>query len=109
VNPGTLKKMERLGTLRDLGGGRVGVPVSLQYEARLEEPSRTTRRDVLRRRFEQIEQQLARVGAKVDLGSISVSGQTVDAVLPADSIETIESALRAQHVRVDPLIDRQVV
>lgn len=101
--------MEQLGTLKDLGGGRVGVPVSLQYESRLDDPSRTTRRDVLRRRFEQIEQQLASVGAKLDLGSISVSGQTVDAVLPADSIDKIELSLRAQHVRVDPLIDRQIV
>lgn len=109
MDPSTLKKMEQMGALTDLGGGRVGVPVSLQYEARLDPPSRATRRDLLRQRFERIERELAPQGATVDLGSISVSGQTVEAVLPVDAIDGIETALRVQHVRVDPLLDRQVV
>ena len=89
--------------------GTKGVHVSLQYEPRLKGGSRSQRRKLLIRQFGQIAKALALEGADVDLESISVSAQTVEAVLPLDHYQEITNVLVRQQIRVDPLFDRQIV
>jgi len=92
-----------------LDAGRKGVRVSLQYQPRLETGSRSERRERLLERFSQIAQAIAADSAEVDLSSVSVSGQTVEATLPLDRYENLVENLAQQRIRVDPLVDEQIV
>jgi len=103
------RKLEKLGALVTLHTGAQGVRVSLQYTPGLAEHSRSARRDTLRTEFERVAQSIASQGAEVDLDSISVSGQTVDACLPIDQYEELISKLHEQQIRVDLLVDREIV
>lgn len=91
------------------GTGREGVRVSLQVQPRLKTGSRSERRERLLARFGQIAEAIAGEPAEVDLSSLSVSGQTVEATLPLGRYEDLVDDLARQGIRVDPLIDRQVV
>lgn len=103
-----LKKLRELGAIEHLEAGADGVRVSLQYRSRLTEPSRDRRRDILISEFKRIAHDLITEGAKVDLNSISVSGQTVEAVLPLDKYDQLTDELSKQDVRVDPLTTEQL-
>lgn len=103
-----LKKLRQLGAIEHLDAGADGVRVSLQYRSRLADPSRARRRDILKSEFERIAHDLITEGAKVDLDSMSVSGQTVEAVLPLDKYDHLKDELSKQDVRVDPLTTEQV-
>lgn len=109
VDAHLIKKLEKLNALTDLGAGRKGVRVSLQFQGQLSERSREKRRDRLHEEFSRIARTIASQGAAVDLESLSVLGQTVEAVLPLDTVEATEKSLQSQHVRVDPLIEHDVV
>lgn len=104
-----LKKLRQLGAIEHLDAGTDGVRVSLQYRSRLTDPSRARRRDILKSQFERIAHDLVSEGAKVDLDSMSISGQTVEAVLPVDKYDDLTNELSKQDVRVDPLTTEQVI
>lgn len=104
-----LKKLRQLGAIEHLDAGADGVRVSLQCRLKLTEQSRIRRRDVLKSEFERIADDLSKEGVKVDLDSISVSGQTVEAVLPLDKYDDLTDKLSKQDVRVDPLTTEQIV
>ena len=105
----TMKKLRNLGAISRLSTGEEGVRVSLQYKPRLDEPSRSVRRDILHREFQKIASEGAPEGTRVDLESLSVSGQTVEAVLPAQHYDRLVNDLEQREVRVDALFDRQVI
>jgi len=104
-----IEKLTQLGELVDLGSGRKGVRVSLQYQPRLTQRERDARRDLLRHEFASVAADLQPRGAVVDLDSLSLSAQTIEAVLPLDRIDELERELGDRDVRVDLLIDRDVV
>jgi hypothetical protein len=104
-----IQKLRNLGAISRLDTGEEGVRVSLQYKPRLDEPSRTARRDILHREFEKIASECLSEGTQVDLGSLSVSGQTVEAVLPVKNYDRLVNDLEQKDVRVDDLINRQVI
>lgn len=87
--------------------GLDGVRVSLQCRAAITGPSRDARHQSLRAAFENIADAIRTQGAEVDLDSISVSGQIVEAILPISCFDEITKVLDEQDVRVDVLIDRQ--
>jgi len=89
--------------------GREGVRVSLQVQPRLRAGSRSERRERLLGQFGQIAEAIAGEAAEVDLASLSVSGQTVEATLPLGRYEDLVDDLARQGIRVDPLIDRQII
>jgi len=105
----TIKKLRNLGALSRLPTGEEGVRVSLQYKPRLEEPSRSVRRDILHREFQKIASEGVPEGSSVDLESLSVSGQTVEAVLPVQHYDRLVNDLEQREVRVDTIFDRQIV
>ena len=104
-----IKNLIKSGNVERLSTGEEGVRVSLQYELKLTEPSRSARLNILRAKFECIAKQIKLQGAEVDLNSISVSGQTVEAILPIDRWEQIFKKLSEEKIRVDLLIDRQIL
>lgn len=103
------RKLEKQGALMTLHSGATGVCVSLQYKPNLTERSRSARASALRVKFEQVARSIEPQGAEVDLSSISTSGQTVDACLPIDHYDELTAQLNQQKIRVDLLVDRQVV
>jgi hypothetical protein len=103
------QKLSERGLVGKTPAGRPAVRVSLQYQHRFEEPSRDARRRLLSDAFEPIARWLESNDAHVDLDSLSVSGQTVEALLPIDDYDELTSKLQHHDVRVDQLVDRQVV
>lgn len=102
-------KLAKIGAIERLNTGDNAVRVSLQYEPRLRNPSRSDRRETLKSEFEQIAQSIDARGAEVNLESLSVSGQTVEALIPVDSFDAIAEELSSKNVRVDLLIGRRAV
>ena len=104
-----LDKLYKLGAVERLPTGEDGVRVSLQYQSKFTEPSRSHRRNALQTTFENISKAIHSEGAQIDMKSLSVSGQTVEAVLPIDKYDNIAAKLNEQDVRVDLLTDKQVI
>lgn len=104
-----LEKLYKLGAIKQLGTGTDGIRVSLQYEPRITEPSRSERRSILHDEFQRVAESINKKGAEVDLNSISVSGQTVEAVLPISEYDEILDDLSTRGIRMDLLYDRQVI
>lgn len=105
----SIRKLISMDALVTTSKGLKGVRVSLQCRAAITGPSRDARRRSLRAAFENVADAIRTQGAEVNLDSISVSGQIAEAILPISSIDEITKALDEQDVRVDVLIDRQIV
>lgn len=108
MDPKVLDNLYKLGAVDRLPNGQDGVRVSLQYRSRLTSGSRSSRRDLLKQTFEDIAKDIVSDGAEVDLNSLSVSGQTVEAILPVDQYDDITDKLNQQNIRVDLVQERQV-
>ena len=104
-----LERLYKLGAIERMANGQDGVRVSLMWDSTLSEPSRPARRDLLRQKFECVANEILPDGAEVDLNSISVSGQTVEALLPIDNYDQITDKLKQQSIRVAPLTNEQVL
>lgn len=93
----------------ELGDGRDGVKVSVQYTPKLYQQSRRFRRAELTRAFERAADEIEGYGAKFNLDTISVSGQTVEVIVPTECFDSIADELRKEEYRIDLLVDRQVL
>lgn len=103
-----LKKLYDTGAIDRLSNGQDGVRVSLQYQSATS-GSRSSRRTLLKQAFKDIAKEIVSEGAEVDLDSISVSGQTVEAILPVDNYDNIAGKLNQQNIRVDLVQVKQVL
>ncbi len=101
-------KLEEQELLVDLPAGGVGVRVSLQFQSAVVGPSREQRRHELENCFHGLAEQFPDDICSMEMDSLSVSGQTVEAVIPYDRFEQVEKKLLRNHVRVDILAERQV-
>jgi hypothetical protein len=104
-----LERLYRLGAVDRLANGQDGVKVSLMWNFKFSQKSRSARRDLLQQKFESAANDILSDGAEVDLSSISVSGQTVEAVFPIDNFDEITDKLKQQSIRVDVLTNEQVL
>ena len=104
-----LERLHQLGAIDRLSNGQDGVRVTLMWTARMTEPSLSARRDLLLQKFECTANNILPDGAEVDLSSISISGQTVEALLPIDNYDYLTDKLKQQSVRVDPLTRERLV
>ncbi|MHC4548631.1 MAG: hypothetical protein ACYTEZ_07620 [Planctomycetota bacterium] len=102
-----IRKLRMRGALKRLRTGDEGVEVSLMYEPRPEGASRAERRRFLEDEFRVLADEIDE--AELDLGSISVTGQTVSAKLPVDRLQVLCDRLQQRHIRVDIIVDRQIV
>jgi DNA-directed RNA polymerase beta subunit len=105
----TLSKLERGGAVAVLPSGRKAVHVSIQFTRRLDESSRLARRHILERAFEGIVELVESIGGQVVDDSLSVSAQTIEAMIPTEVYDDALTTLESVGVRVDPVILRQVV
>lgn len=104
-----LEKLYKLGAIDKLANGRDGVRVSLMWKTTLPAASRSTRRSMLRQKFENVANDIRAYGAEVDLDSVSISGQTVEAILPIDKYDEISDKLKKEDIRVDLLTSEQIL
>jgi len=104
-----LERLYKLGAVNQLANGQDGVKVSLMWNSTLSQTSRSARRNLLQQKFESAANDILPDGAEVDLSSISVSGQTVEAVFPIDNFDQITDKLKQQSIRVDVLTNEQVL
>ncbi|MCU1350434.1 MAG: hypothetical protein JWO56_3464 [Acidobacteria bacterium] len=102
-----IEKLANLGVVEKTSTGKDGIRVSLQDTRRSDEPSRELRRAFLLQHFQHLGHEIGE--AEIDLDSLSVSGQSVLALLPADRFEDIEQQLRAKQVRIDLDVIRNAV
>jgi hypothetical protein len=84
------------------------VRVTLQTFAPLPPLSRPQRKRLLQERFQDLAEEFRTTGLTVDLDAVSVSGQTAEAVIPADRFEELVRNLGKKEVRVDRLREVQV-
>ncbi len=104
-----LDYLTRMDAFESLESGAKGVRVSLQCPGAPSPGSRAERRASLEQQFSTIADNLASKGARVEMGTISVSAQTVEAVLPVDDYDDVKHDLEENGIRVDPVVDRQIV
>jgi hypothetical protein len=104
-----LGKLYKLGAIDKLANGRHGVRVSLMWKTTLPATSRSARRNILQQKFAEVANDIRSDGAEVDPGSVSVSGQTVEAIFPVDNYDYITDKLKKQDIRVDLLTSEQVL
>lgn len=104
-----LDYLTKMDALEALESGAKGVRVSLQCPGAPAPGSRAERRASLEQQFATIAEGLTSKGARVDLDTISVSAQTVEAVLPVDGYDDVKHDLEQNGIRVDPVVDRQIV
>ena len=109
MNSEVLEKFYRLGVIDKLADGRDGVRVSLMWKTTLPATSRSARRNILQQKFAEVANDIRSDGAEVDLGSLSISGQTVEAIFPVDNYDYITDKLKKQDIRVDLLTSEQVL
>jgi hypothetical protein len=103
-----LDKLRRLGLTEKTPSGEEAVRVTAQHRKPLIDHSRQERRDILETWQEEIGQTLARYGGEIVPDSLSVLGQTVEAIVPVEKLATIETDLTKGDVRIDVIVPRQV-
>jgi hypothetical protein len=103
-----VEKLRRNQSLHELPDGREGLDVTLQFVGDVPDASRRERRDWLERRFSTVQRQFGeRVGVKP--GSLSVSAQTVEAVVPLDEFDELCEQLSREDVRLAVNVSVQVL
>jgi hypothetical protein len=103
----TQSKLEDLGLVFPDESGEPVVRVSLQYQTMLDSGSREDRRQRLEQYFSDVAARTP-VDVKLDPGSLRVSGQAVDALVPARDLEALQAELGRQDIRVDPVVVRKL-
>lgn len=104
-----LDKLRRLGLTETTTLGAKGVRISAQHQRSLPATTRPDRRKTLQAWAEGLNARVAGYGGEVVPGSLSIAGQTVEAIVPIDSIEVIEHDLAKEDIRIDLVVPRQVV
>lgn len=105
----TLAKLHKLGLIETAADGSEGVRVSVQCRSDLAGQNRQQRRETLERWVETTATKLARFGAAVRPESLSVMGQTVEAVIPISKCETAEREFAKTGERLDVVMAHQAV
>lgn len=108
MDPATLDKLRRNQALHQLPDGREGVEVTVQFVGQVPPAGRAARKDWLQARFSQARDGLApSLAIKPD--SLSVSAQTVEAVVPVGDLDEMRERLSPEEFRLDVSLMRQIV
>ena len=102
------KKLHSLGCVTTLPNGENGVNVTLQCTKQFKGYSRQQRKEKLLKYFQTVVMELSS-NCLVDLDSISVSGQTIEGVIAVKHFDELNQKLSNKNIRVDLVIDRQIV
>jgi hypothetical protein len=107
MEPGDLDKLRRLGLTGKTASGQETVRVTAQHRKSLLGQSREQRRAILEGWQQEIGRMLAPHGGEIVPNSLSVAGQTVEAVVPVEKLDKIEHDLTKGDVRLDLIVPRQ--
>lgn len=102
------RKLEQLELIETLPTGDAGVRVTLQYQPRLSQKRRSDRKAFLDQQFNKIANHLQGAGCQVELNTLTVSSQTVEAVIPIEQYDAIEAEMNDENVRLDVVVDRLI-
>ncbi len=91
-----IRKLRRNNALHTLPDGSEAVPVTLQYQGPMPALPRNERKRWLGERFSRLYGEL-----RLDLDSVSPSGQTVQALCPVQRLPEIREQTKANEDRVD--------
>ena len=103
-----IEKLRRLGMTESLADGAEAVRVTAQYSGRPSSPNRKAWTERLTSWERQIADDAGRMGAELVEGSLSVSGQTVELLVPITRLESLRCALERDEVRVRLLEEHDV-
>ncbi|PWU19764.1 MAG: hypothetical protein C5B50_05760 [Verrucomicrobia bacterium] len=104
-----LEKLRQKQGLVQMPDGSEGVPVTLQFKGEVPAAPRPERKRWLINHFCGLGKQLANFPVMIDPDSVSVSGQTVEAVCPTDRLSEFRAAVEPTGHRVDVLRTMQAV
>ncbi len=104
-----IQKFRRAQALQRLSDGRDGVEVTIQFQGEVPGVARPDRRLWIEGKIASVVDRVAKHNALIKPDSVSVSGQTVEAVIPVSELETVQKALSEENCRVDITTRRQVV
>ena len=102
-----LRKLTNLGATQQRNG-RQALRASVHLPERIE-ATRAERREQLTTHFAKLGNLLNDFGGEVDLGSLSVSGQSVEAIVPVDVYDEVERAVRNAGCTIRVDFDRKLV
>ncbi len=85
------------------------IRVTLMCLLDCETSNRELRKALIRKRFKHIVAIVEAHGGTVDMDSLSVVGQTVEARLPIKGFVELSNLLRAEQIRVDVIVTRQIL
>jgi hypothetical protein len=102
-----LRKLTNLGATQQRNG-RQALRASVHLPERIEAP-RAQRRELLATQFQKLGDLLHGFGGEVDLDSLSVSGQSVEAIVPVDVYDEVERAIRDAGCTMRVDFDRKLV
>ncbi|SPO65039.1 hypothetical protein [Pseudomonas sp. JV241A] len=104
-----IEKLRQLGLTEHTSAGVEAVRVTAQCRRSAVGFTRDKWRSALLDWESEIEQQLASHGGELIQGSLSVSGQTVEAVVPIVELSSVVAEMADSDVRIDIVTPRQVV
>ncbi len=104
-----LEKLRRLGLVRTMDDGSEGVAVTAQYRGAPTSSDRSAWKAEMEAWQQDLGGTLAKHGAKLVPNSMSLSAQTVEALVPTANLDQIADELRSDDVRVDLVIPREGV
>ncbi|KJJ99593.1 MULTISPECIES: hypothetical protein [Pseudomonas] len=104
-----IEKLRQLGLTEQTSAGVEAVRVTAQCRLSAAGYTRDKWRSALLDWECGIEQQLASHGAELVPGSLSVSGQTVEVVVPIDQLSSVVAEMADADVRIDIVTPHQVV
>lgn len=99
-----ITQMRSKGELLAMPTGEEGVPVSVLFTQELGRSSRAQRKQLLVDAFTEAAAELEAAGARVDLGAVNVTTQTLSAVVPAPQYARVAQRLRQKHFEVEPVV-----
>ena len=109
MDPIRLDKLRKRGLLEKGPDGQESVRVSLQQFASAQGLTRSELKERLRACAAALQEQLAGMGGCVIPDTLSVAGQTFEALIPADKIQFAAEELARKGLRVDLVEPRQII
>ncbi|KAB1068595.1 hypothetical protein [Methylobacterium planeticum] len=104
-----LEKLRRLGLVRRTADGAEAVKVTAQYRGAPVSRDRQAWKAEMEAWQKGLDGKLAKHGAEIVPNSLSLSAQTVEAVVPTMQLDAITNELKGEDVRVDIVVPRQVL
>lgn len=106
LDQNALKKLRRLGLVHRMADGAEGVTVTAQYRGAPVSNDRNSWKAEMEAWQHTLDGTLAEHGAELVPNSMSLSAQTVEALVPTAKLDELATALKTNNVRVDLVLPR---